>query len=208
MVYEQPRTDTPARACWVRWIVLGGLVLGLVGMEQPVAAQEATVCEEAFATAEAAYLNGAFDDAIRLLSPCLDRSEVPKEQAIPAYRLLSLAHLQKDELPEARAAIVNILSLRPAYEADPVEDPPSYVSLVSIVRREVQPALADEAPAEERRTPFFRRTSTWISIAGTLIVGGVVTMVATGTSDDGGSGGDPPGGQGALPDPPPTPSGH
>lgn len=184
--------------------VLGGAV-------RPTVAQEASPCEEALGAAESAYLNGNFDEAIRLISPCLDRSDVPEEQAVQAYRLLSLAHLQQDELPEARAAIVDIFSIRPGYEADPVEDPPSYVSLVSIVRSDVQPAqLAEETEGdaeEERSTPFFRRTSTWLSIAGSLLVGGVVTLVTVGQGGGGDNGGGP-GGSDSLPEPPGTPSSH
>lgn len=210
MLYGRPRTNGVGRRH--RGTVLGWMVLVISLVVGPAAAQEADgPCEEALAVAEAAYRNAEFDDAIRLLSPCLDRDDVPEAQAVRAYRLLSLTHLQRDELPEARAAIVRIFSLRPEYEADPIEDPPSYVSLVSIVRRDVQPtAAADDETEEARRTPFFRRTSTWVSVASTLVVGGVVSLFVLGSSGDddgnggGGNGGDPD----PLPDPPGTPSGH
>lgn len=193
-----------------------GLLVGLLGLgvgARPAVAQEESSCEEAFEAAETAYLDGDFEAATRLLSPCLDRTDLSEERTVQAYRLLSLAHLQQDELPEARAAVINILNVQPGYEADPVEDPPPYVSLVSIVRRDVQPAQRaeadDEAAEEDRSTPFFRRTSTWVSIAGSLLVGGVVTFVTLGQGGgDGGGGGDPPGGSDPLPEPPGTPSGH
>lgn len=206
------RSSTALHVCWYRWGVLG-LLVGLLGLGvRPAAAQAERPCEDAFEAAEAAYLDADFEGAVRLLSPCLDRDDVPEERAVQAYRLLSLAHLRQDELSAARAAIVNILSLRPGYEADPVEDPPSYVSLVSIVRRDVQPAeLAEgEGEAEEARpTPFFRRTSTWLSIAGSVLVTGAVAFVTLGPGgggdDDGGGNG---GGSEPLPAPPGTPSGY
>ena len=194
---------------------LAFVLIALSGGVRSVAAQdtsqETTPCEEALGAAESAYLNGNFQEAIRLVSPCLDRDDVSEDQVVQAYRLLSLAHLQQNEMRQARAAIVNIFGIRPEYEADPVEDPPSYVSLVSIVRRDVQPAAAqadEEEPAQDESTPFFRRTSTWLSIAGSLLVGGVVTIVTLGGGDDGGGGGNGGEEPGQLPTPPGTPSGN
>lgn len=194
-----------------RWVVLVGMI-AVMGMS-PATAQEGPTCEEAIAAGEEAYLNTNFQEAINRVSACLDRQDVPENQAVRAYRLLSLAHLRLNELQQARAAIVNILGLRPEYEADPVQDPPEYVSLVSIVKREVQPAgppPADEEPAEDESTPFFKRGSTWLSILGSIAVGGVVTLLTLGQGgggDDGGGNGPPTGPQ-PLPPPPGTPSGN
>lgn len=187
----------------------------LIAGARPAAAQEAaedTTCTEALEAAEEAYLNAEFETVIDRVAACLDQSEVPAAQSIPAYRLLSLAHLRLDEIQDARSAIVNILGIDPSYEADPIEDPPEYVSLVSIVRREVQPEVAAEpTPAEEDdgSTPFFRRTSTWLSLVGSVAVGGVVTFLTLGQgSDDGGGGGGGGTGPDPLPPPPGTPSGN
>lgn len=186
------------------------LLVSLLGMMSvPSAmAQEATTCEEAISSAESAYLNGNFQEAISQASTCLDRQDVSEDQAVEAYRLISLAHLRRNELQQARAAIVNIFGIRPSYEADPIEDPPEYVSLVSIVQREVQPEVPPaEEPAEEDRTPFFRRTSTWLSLIGSVAVGGVVTFLTLG-QNGGDDGGGPPTGPDPLPPPPGTPSGR
>jgi hypothetical protein len=120
--------------------------------------------------------------------------------------LLSLSHLRLNELQQARSAIVNIFGVRPEYEADPVEDPPEYVSLVSIVRRDVQPEAPPAEEQDDDRTPFFRRTSTWLGLAGSVAVGGVVTFLTLGQGGDGGE--EPPPGPGQLPPPPSTPSGN
>lgn len=187
-------------------------IVGLVmGMAPALAAAQNEVpsCDDAIAAAESAYLNGNFQEAINQASACLNRQDVSQDDAIASYRLISLAHLRRNELQQARAAIVNIFGLQPGYEADPIEDPPEYVSLVSIVRREVQPEVPPaEEPAEEERTPFFRRTSTWLSLVGSLAVGGVVTFLTLGQGggDDGGGG--PPTGPEPLPPPPGTPSGN
>lgn len=189
-----------------RWAILMGLI-GLIGARPAVAQEASPTCEEAIAAGESSYLNGNFEEAISQVSACLERQDVLEEQAVRAYRLISLSHLRLNELQQARSAIVNIFGIRPGYEADPVEDPPEYVSLVSIVRRDVQPEVppADEQTADDGRTPFFRRTSTWLSLIGSVAVGGVVTFLTLG---QGGDGGEPPPGQDSLPPPPGTPPGN
>lgn len=197
---------------WRSWII-AFMVIGLgVGITaRPAVAQEneRPTCEEAIAQAESAYLNGNFQEAINQVSACLDRQDASEDQIVASNRLLSLSHLRLNELQQARAAIVNIFGVRPGYEADPVEDPPEYVSLVSIVRQEVQPEVppAEGESADDGRTPFFRRTSTWLALVGSVAVGGVVTFLTLG---QGGGGGDepPPTGPNPLPPPPGTPSGN
>lgn len=190
-----------------RWVVLMGLI-GLIGAGPAVAQEASPTCEEAIAAGESSYLNGNFEEAIGQVSACLERQDVLEEQAVRAYRLISLSHLRLNELQQARSAIVNIFGIRPGYEADPVEDPPEYVSLVSIVRRDVQPEVppADEQSSDDSRAPFFRRTSTWLSLIGSVAVGGVVTFLTLGQGGDGGE--EPPPGPGSLPPPPGTPSGN
>ena len=170
-------------------------------------AQENAQCTDAIAAGEEAYRNAEFETAISRVSSCLDQSSIPTDQAVRAYRLLSLAHLRLNELQQARSAIVNIFGLRPGYEADPIEDPPEYVSLVSIVRRDVQPEVPPAEPAEDDGTPFFKRGSTWLSILGSVAVGGVVTLITLGQGGGDDGGGDPTGPE-PLPEPPGTPSGN
>jgi hypothetical protein len=195
----------------IRRLIGQGLVgIGLmVLLGGPAAwAQDDVSCTEAIAAAEEAYRNADFEVAIRRVSVCLEQSDIPTDQVVRAYRLLSLAHLRLNELQQARAAIVNIFGLRPRYEADPIEDPPEYVSLVSIVRREVRPEAPPEEPIVDERTPFFKRGSTWLSILGSIAVGGAVTFLTLGqgSGDDGGT--TPPTGPDPLPPPPGTPSGN
>ena len=91
-----------------RWLMLGGL-LGLVGVigTAPVAAQEINqTCREAIAAADSSYVNGDFEAAVDQVSICLAQQDIPEDQAVRAYRLLSLAYLQQDALQQARTAIV------------------------------------------------------------------------------------------------------
>lgn len=124
--------DRLAVAWGVAWI--GVIGMGAVG---PAAAQTSGGCRTELSAAEWQYQNGAFDESIRLISECLDQDRVSSEQTVRAYRMLALAHLKRDELTAARSAIINLLSTNPNYAPDRVEEPPVYVSMVSLVRREL-----------------------------------------------------------------------
>lgn len=194
--------------------------LGLVGLYlilasllavPQVQAQTALVCERALTTAEEQYLDAEYDEALRLVAACLNQDNIPQDRAVSAYRLLALIHLKQDELENARAAVVNLLGIAPTYTADPVNSPPAYVSLVSIVRRDLvgragDPARAETEPTTPTRKPFFRRTSTLVTLGGILVGSGVATVLALGGGGDGAPGGEPPpSGTGSLPIPPGTP---
>lgn len=126
-----------------RLVVTWGLVCSVVGVGTVGSAsaqaegQVGEACSTELSVAERQYRDGAFDEAIGLISECLDQNRVSSEQAVGAYRLLTLAHIKRDELSAARSAIINLLSTDPDYTPDPVEEPPVYVSLVSLVRREL-----------------------------------------------------------------------
>jgi hypothetical protein len=196
-----------------RFALLGLLGLFLVGVAASVApahAQNSVVCERALDAADDQYLDAEYEEALRLVSACLNQSDIPDEQAVSAYRLLALIHLKQDELESARAAVVNLLGIEPTYEADPVNSPPAYVSLVSIVQRDLQRTAEEQAAtaasSEPARTPFFRRTSTWITMGGILVGSGVATyFVMEGGGTSGGGGTPPPSGPGPLPVPPGAP---
>lgn len=190
------RTLVPARLLPVALLLGGTLLLGL----PPAQAQTSSVCDRALAAADDQYRDAAYDEALRLVSACLNQSDRSQEQSVEAYRLLALIHLKRDELDRAREAVVNLLGLNPSYTPDPVVSPPSYVSLVTVVKDDLKSRVAaDSAAATPRRKPFFRRTGTWITIGGLLVGGGVAAAVASG----GGSSSDSP--PQSLPLPPTVP---
>jgi hypothetical protein len=168
----------------------------------PAQAQDGALCTRVLDTAAEQYLEGAYGEAMRFVSSCLNQAVVPDSQAVAAYRLLALIHLKQDELDSARAAVVNLLGLQPDYTADPVANPPSYVSLVSLVRRDLEGAQQAAADAPDR-PPFFRRTSTWLTMTSILVGSGVATYFVV--EGNGGSGGGGPPDQPSLPAPPSVP---
>ncbi len=186
-------------------LLLGLFLVAGGGSVPSVHAQDGSVCERVLPTADDHYLNGDYEEALRFVSSCLNQEERSTAQAVEAYRLLALIHLKRDELERARAAVVNLLGVDSSYSADPVDSPPAYVSLVSIVQRDLREK--EEAEAAER-TPFFRRTSTWLTMGGILVGSGVATYFAVeGGGGSGGGGGEPPPpGPDPLPTPPGTPN--
>jgi len=186
----------------IRCFLFSALLAGTLVGAPAAHAQNTSVCDTALEAASDQYRDGAFQETIRLASSCLDQGDVATGDARDAYRLLVLAYLKQDDLPSARKAAVNLLGVDPDYTPDPVANPPDYVSLLSVVRQEIGPEAGAEEP---RRRPFFRRTSTWITLGTTLVAGGVVSLVALG-GDDGGGDTPPPSGPGTLPSPPGVPT--
>jgi hypothetical protein len=168
-----------------------------------VFAQEAA-CDEELPRAEASYLNGEFGETIAHLTECLSRGEPVEDEAVAVYRLLTLAHFNRGEIEEARRAVVKLLSIRPDYQADAIQDPPGYTSLVAIVRQQLRVEEVDSPPppdpilVESRPGPSRRRT--WIIVGAGAVVAGVVGAVVASGSGGGGTDGPP-----ALPLPPSLP---
>lgn len=105
--------------------------------------QAAPACAERLEQAREHYEARRYDEAIGQLSTCLWRDDLSIRYAEQAYRLMALAYLRMDDVGSARLAIVRLLDHSPSYEADPVEDLPSYVSLVRLVRQQVLPPAPD-----------------------------------------------------------------
>lgn len=129
------------------------LVLGILfwsACAGTVMAQETgAACPEAYSEAESHYLNGRFGQAVELLRGCLDQEQPSGEGSVRIYRLLALAYLYDGEDGAARQAVHGLLERVPDYTPDPVQDPPSYASLVASVREE-RVAAEPEPPADER----------------------------------------------------------
>jgi len=140
-------------------VQVGLLFLLLLGTAGSTHAQEMQ-CVEELRRADTVYLEGRFDETIRLLRTCLDRATLFVEEAIPVYRLMAMAHLNQGETAEAEAAIADLLVLAPDYEADPIQDPPSYVSLVAAQREAMVRQQAALVETDEERSSVEEESST------------------------------------------------
>jgi len=202
--------QSPFGMCGSRfWAAVLPVLLAVCFVSSVPTYAQSAVCERALVAAQDQYREAEYDEALRLAAACLNQEDRTADQAISAYRILALIHLKRDELEQARSAVVNLLGIDPTYTTDPVADPPAYVSLVSIVQRDVQgPTEAASSTPESTRPSFFRRTSTWVTMGTVLVGSGVATVVALQSGsggEQGGGGGPPPPGPEPLPIPPTTP---
>jgi hypothetical protein len=115
------------------------LALAIVGFVAApgLAAQPETPCADTLQAAQDLYTRQDFDAAETLARTCLVRADVPPQTRVELWRLVALTHLRRADLAEARTAVFQLLGESPSYTADPVQDPPSYVALVGLVREQL-----------------------------------------------------------------------
>ena len=195
-------STTPLRALLtvVVWLFVVPMVMPPLAMAQE--AEDADLCVDEFAAAEEAYFDGRFAEANELLSECLNRDDLPDALLVEMARLSALAYINLGNLDQARRVVIRLLNVDPTYEPDEVQDPPSYVSLVSTVQRQLQMGTLDVATAEEDRGGG----RTWLAILGGAVLAGAATSaVLLLGGNGGGDGNGPPTGPEPLPEPPRLP---
>ena len=87
-----------------------------------------------------------FAAAERLVRACLEREDISDEATLQAYRLLALVALQRDDLPEAKRAVLQLLGVSFEYAPNPIDDPPAYVALVTSVKGQLEVGLVQATP--------------------------------------------------------------
>lgn len=110
-------------------------------------------CDKELAEAEQKYNSGQFDEAIQLITGCLEKPSITENEKKQAYRLLGLTYIAQDYLKEAKAAVRRLLDLIPNYKADTIQDPPSFANLVEEVRSEMVPKEEPVSKEEPMQTP-------------------------------------------------------
>jgi hypothetical protein len=155
-------------------------------------AQE-NACEKNLKEAENKYTEGRFDEAIALLTQCLESPNITDDQKQQAFRLMGLTYIAKDYLTEAKKSVEKLLDLVPSYNPDPIYDPPPFINLVEQVKSEtvVAPEVTEEKKSNMK----------WYLIAGGAAAVGLlgILLLAGGGDDD-----KPPAAQ-RLPSPPALP---
>lgn len=122
----------------------------------PALAQLGVPCDELLAEAQERYEARQFEAAATAAQACAARSGLPPETAVRAYRLIALASLRLEAIPDAEAAIQSLLRVDPTYEPDPIADPPLYVAFVEGAKARFQappPPAPVPAPEVTRRGP-------------------------------------------------------
>ena len=125
---------------------VAGVLCLLVSVRAP--AQTSEECRLAVSHATEQYRAAAFEEVTALVGPCVEAGLLNEVEARQGYRLLALSQLQTGDIANARLAVLRLIILDPLYEADPVQDLPSYVALVQSVREQLDdPRFADRIEA-------------------------------------------------------------
>ena len=157
----------------------------------PEALAQQQSCTEKLAQAKKMYTEVQPEEAIALLTECMETNEFTEEERHRAYRLLALSYISNEQLDEARDAVRDLLEFEPDYQVDPVQDPPVFVIIIVEMRQQITPPPVAEQPKRKRRI------SKWLLIGGGVVAGGVVAAVLLGG-----------GGDDSLPGPPALPGGN
>ena len=163
------------------------LLLAAGGLAPQASAQPREKCVVEREQAQAHYLEGQFDEAVGLLGQCLERELLFVQEAVLVYRLLSLSHLNNGAVEQAQQAVRTLLGQMPTYQPDPIQDPPSYVAMVDLVRRELGAEKAADRPAAAAQpapVPVSRRgfagPRSWLMAAGGALVVATAVFLAFG----------------------------
>lgn len=103
--------------------------LAVLPLLTPVAYAQNSGCPE-LTEAQQRYDNGRFEEAIALVSQCLDGNRGTAAERQRAYRLIGLSYIGQDLRDNAREAVMQLVMLVPNFEADPINDPPQFVQMV------------------------------------------------------------------------------
>ena len=145
-------------------------------------AQSYNECEKQLSTAQKKMETGKFDEAIKLITECLNKDGISNETKKQAYRLLGLTYIAKDYLGDAREAIGKLLDVVPNYQPNPDQDPPSFVNIVNeqIAERSKPVQPVKKPPVNEEKSS----NSIWYWIGGgVLVVAAVVIVLLSGGND-------------------------
>ena len=200
--------ETISNNLLIGYLVLALIMLPIAGKNSLVYAQSFDDCEKELAEAQKKYDSGKFDDAIELLQQCLSQENLSQDVKMKTYRLLGLTYIAKDYLKEAKTAVSKLLDIVPNYQADPEQDPPTFVNIIAdeIEERKsaelkVEDQIADTSPEQKKQveTEEEEGTSIWWYIAGGAVAIAVVVVLLLGGGDP------PPSEDDDLPGPPDLP---
>lgn len=152
------------------------LILPLFDSGSLLLAQDIEI-EKTLNDADQKYTEGRFDEAIALLTVCLDTPGITPEQKQRAYRLMGLTYIAKDYLIEAKNSIAKLLQLVPNYQPDPIFDPPPFINLVKEVQEET---VARQVTAKEEESD----SKIWWYVGGGVAAVALVVILASSGSDD------------------------
>ena len=132
------------RAYWTATLLFVGMFFPVIAF-----AQDATPCPQVIDLAERYYEQNRMEEVIAIVADCLSDEATDQATAVRGYRLLALAYLRSDQLPEAKLAVIELLGRDPSYTTDPVEDLPAYTALVNNIKVQLALQGVQAQPAED-----------------------------------------------------------
>lgn len=141
---------------------IGLLGILMFGGTARVAAAQDSACVQVMDLADRYYEQNRMQEVIALVADCLNDESTDVPTSVRGYRLLALAYLKTDNLPDAKLAIIELLGKSPTYEPDPIQDLPAYTALVNNIKVQLalqgntdpieEPSVDPPAPAEPEQT--------------------------------------------------------
>ncbi len=105
-----------------------------------------TGCGPALEVAEEQYAEQVYAAVEPLLLDCFSDMTATTPEVRQAYRLLALAYIKQNLIPEAHQAVSRLLYADSEYTADPLVDLPIYIEVVDQVREQLRPDLQPADP--------------------------------------------------------------
>jgi tetratricopeptide (TPR) repeat protein len=162
-------------------------------------AQAQDMCKTELAEAEQKYQEGSLDEAIALVTRCLEKNGLAIAESERAHKLLGKAYYAKGLLDKARENLRKLLELIPNWKPDPETDAPAFCRLAEEVIKEVeQQRQAQQQKQEQKQEPKHDGGKKWLWIGGGGAVAAGAIAVLLASKDE-------TRGNGRLPNPPTPP---
>lgn len=91
--------------------------------------EQESECAKILRKAQKDYDDGLIEKVEQKITPCLNGSELTKEEKLQGYKLLTLSKLYDEKQEEAEEAMIKFLSIDPEYEIQPGVDPKEFSDL-------------------------------------------------------------------------------
>ena len=124
-------------------------------------AQTQEGCEQELRQATNLFQAAKYDSALSLLNLCLLEEQPESLEKVAAYKLLGKVKVALDDIPGAKAAFSEMLSLQPLMEFDSKQEKPETVKIFNEVRIEF--LTANPTTKGSKNWP-------WIAISGTVVL--------------------------------------
>lgn len=137
-------------------------------------AQNNQACDEKLEKADEAYYDGEFNRSLDLIKECLKQTDIPDEQRVRAYTILTRTFLALEKSDKAKEYIAKILEINPDYAPTIEEETPKYVNTVLLVKKEQQSQLKEDKGLN---------SWLWIGAGGVVATAAIIVIASSGNDN-------------------------